>query len=120
MLSDRSIVDCIIWLIANIRECRCYGLVVKPLHYDYFFVFFCAVIKTMSFSANRGQFFKRGAQIVPVCQIPSDLRCSVSDRLVKKLSANTLWFSCFTKVEHRFDTTSPLTPKVGLLLLERL
>ena len=39
--------------------------------------------------------------------------------MLKKLSANTVWLSCFGKVGQRFATTSPLSPKVELLLLEQ-
>ena len=73
MLSDRTIVafDCITWFNTNIRVSQCYDLAVKPLYCDYFPILFCAVVKTtspfsLSFSANTGQFFKRGGRTVPV------------------------------------------------------
>ena len=69
MLFDQTIIalDYISWLNANIRGIQCYGVVVKPLYYDYFPVLFHAVVKNTPpfviyvFFGQKREFFKRGA-----------------------------------------------------------
>ena len=47
MLSGQTIVtfDCVSWFNANIRRSKPYDLVVKPLYFDYFSLFFHGVVK---------------------------------------------------------------------------